>query len=135
MQAVGGKERAATDGETDPLKAQIHDKVREAAQAWEAAEGAAECKSQATELRITLDDVRLWSEIGERCKRVEFYFKELTREQEAIDKLVAGTPLRYSYRAVSDVLADNFSQTSGEQQDEQPPQDHSQKRSADGAHD
>ena len=53
-QAVGGKERAATDGETDPLNAQIHDKVREAAQAWEAAEGAAERESQAAQLRRVL---------------------------------------------------------------------------------
>ena len=121
MQAAGGEEGAATDDETARLKAQILDKIREAAQGREAAEGAVECKSQAAQLRITLDDVRLWVEIGERCKRVEFHFKELNREQEEIEKLVARTPLRYSYRAVSDILADSSSQKSGEQEDRQPP--------------
>ena len=35
-------------------------------------------------------------------------------------KLVARTPLRYSYRAIREVLADNASQKSGEPEDEQP---------------
>jgi len=42
-------------------------------------------------------------------------------------KLVARTPLRYSYRAIREVLADNASQKSGEPEHEQP--------SADGARD
>ena len=114
MQAAGEEEGAATDGQTAPLIAQVLDRIREAA------EGTAECKCQAAQLRITPDDVRLWAEIGERCKRVEFYFTELAREEEEIEKLVACTPLRYSYRAVSDVLADSASQKSGKPEDELP---------------
>ena len=114
LRATGGEEGAAADGRTAPLTAQTLGRLREAA------EGAAERKSQATQLRITPDDVVLWAEIGERCKRVEFYFTELAREEEEIEKLVARTPLRYSYTAVRDMLADNASQKSGEPEDEQP---------------
>jgi len=111
-QAAGEEEGAATDGHKAPLIAQILDRVRDAT------EGTAECKSQAAQLRITPEDVVLWAEIGERCKRVEYYFTELNREEEEIEKLVARTPLRYSYRAVRDVLADSASQKSGKPEDE-----------------
>ena len=40
-------------------------------------------------------------------------------------KLVAHTPLRYSYAAVRDMLADNSSQKSGEPEGESPPQERS----------
>ena len=70
MRAAGGEEGAATDNETAPLIAQTLGRFREAA------EGAAERKSgdQAAQLRITAEDVRLWLELGERCKRVEFHY-------------------------------------------------------------
>ena len=96
MPAAGGEEAAAPDDEKDPLIAQILDRIREAAQAQEAADGAAERihllrsgvanesvhgpgdarkgESQAAQLRVTLADVRTWAEIGERCKRVEFHY-------------------------------------------------------------
>jgi len=84
MPAAGGEEAAAPDDEKDPLIAQILDLIREAAQAREAADGAAERihlpgdarkgESQAAQLRVTLADVRTWAEIGERCKRVEFHY-------------------------------------------------------------
>ena len=75
MRAARGEEGTANDGQTAaPLVTQIIRQIREATQAREAAEGAAERESQAVQLRITPDDVRIWAEIGERCKRVEFYY-------------------------------------------------------------
>ena len=29
---------------------------------------------QKSELRITAEDVRRWAEVGERCKRIQFYY-------------------------------------------------------------
>ena len=74
MQAVGGEEGAATDGQTTPLIAQIFGQIREAAQARDAAKEAAEHKSQAAQLRITTDGVVRWALIGEWCARVEFHY-------------------------------------------------------------
>ena len=75
---------------------------------------------QAAQLQITAEDVKRWAAIGERCKRIEFYFTELAREEEELNKLVAPTPLRYAHRAVRDVLADSASETSGEPEGGQP---------------
>ncbi len=119
-QAAGKDECATTDGQTaTPLVAQIIRRIREATQAREAAEEAAERKIQAAQLRITNEDVVHWAEIGERCKRIEFYFTELAREEDELNKLIAPTPLRYDHRAVRDILADSVGETSGEPEDGQ----------------
>ena len=122
MQAAGGEEGATTDGRTAPLVAQILRQICEATQAREAAEGAAEHKSQAAQLRITPDDVARWAEIGEWCKRIEFHYQELEHAEDEIIKLVEHTPLSFSYTKVADRWA-AVSQKSGKQQDEQPPQE------------
>ena len=74
---VAGGEEGATDNEKKSLIAQLLNRIREADPAREAADGAAvrihlpgESGDQAKQLRITLEGVLNWAEIGERCKRI-----------------------------------------------------------------
>ena len=122
MQAAGGEEGTATDGQTATLVAQVVRQIREATRAREAAEGAAEHKIQAAQLRITPEDVVRWAEIGEWCKRVEFHYQELERAEDEIIKLVEHTPLIFAYTKVADRWA-AASQKPGEPEGEQPHAD------------
>ena len=54
--------------------------------------------SQGTQLRSTEADVRRWIEIGERCKRIAYHVREAGKEEEAVEELIEGTPLRYSWK-------------------------------------
>ena len=128
-QEAGGDEGVARDDEEKaPLIAQILGRLREAGQARDDAKDAAEHKSgapggdQAAQLRITAEDVVRWAELGEHCKRAQYHHQEIERAEKEIGRLVAGTPLRYSYRAVRDLmtLRADASEAGSEQQGEQP---------------
>ena len=74
---------------------------------------------QKSELRITAEDVRCWAEVGERCKRIQFYYQEMDKEEDAVFELVKHTPLAYSWTKVKDLAT--ASQKSCKSQGEQPP--------------
>ena len=83
---------------------QIVGGIVESIRAQEAAEGTAEHENQPPGasriklLRVTAEDVRRWAELGERCKRIRFYVQEMDKEEEAIEELIKGTPLEYSWK-------------------------------------
>ena len=52
---------------------------------------------QRKQLRLDAEDIRFWAEIGERCKRIDFYAQELDKEEEAVSELIKDTPLKYSW--------------------------------------
>ena len=115
------EEGAAADGQsafqgthvsakTEPLVTQVLNKIEEAIQAREA--------GQRTQLRVTAEDVHLWTEIGERCKRVKYYWDELEKEEAAIVELIRPTPLAYSWTKVRELASDGSD--SAKSQSEQP---------------
>ena len=129
VQEAGGDEGTARDDEEKaPLIEKILGTIRAAGQARDDAKDAAEHKSgapggdQAAQLRITAEDVVRWAELGEHCKRAQYHHQEIERAEKEIGRLVAGTPLRYSYRAVRNLmtLRADASEAGSEQQGEQP---------------
>ena len=63
--------------------------------------------SQKTQLRITAEDVRRWTEVGERCNRIQFYWDELEKEESAIDELIKPTPLAFAWKKVKELASDS----------------------------
>ncbi len=121
QQADGGDEAAKTDGqEATQLIEQLIDGIR----AQKAAEGSAEHESppliggQETQLRITAADVRRWVEIGERCKRIQHYYQEMDKEEDAVFVLLKDCPLAYSWQKVKELHAG--SQESCKSQGDEP---------------
>ena len=109
-QAAGGADGATADDlEAQPLVDQVLDKIREAMRGADTAQ----------ELRITAEDVAVWAEIGERCKRIQHYYKEMEKEEDRVFELVKDTPLAYSWSKVKDLAT--ASQKSCKSQGEQPP--------------
>ena len=52
---------------------------------------------QGMDLRLSAEEVRFWAELGERCKRIDFYVQELDKEEDAVSELIKDTPLKYSW--------------------------------------
>ena len=106
--ADGADGAAADDQEAQPLVDQVLDKIREVMRGADTAQ----------ELRITAEDVATWAEIGERCKRIQHYYKELEKEEDSVFELVRDTPLAYSWSKVKDLAttSQKSCKSQGEQQ-------------------
>ena len=72
----------------------------------------------AAQPQFTDEDIRLWAEIGERCKRIQFYTREMDKEEDAVIELIKDTPLAYSWTKVKELATAN--QKSSKAQSEQP---------------
>ena len=91
-QKAEGEEGAAgvVSQEAEQMVEQIVGGIVESIRAQKAAEGTAEHENQPPGasriklLRVTAEDVRRWAEVGERCKRIKFYWDELEKEEAAI---------------------------------------------------
>ena len=106
--ADGADGAAADDQEAQPLVDQVLDKIREVMRGAD----------KAQELRITPEDVATWAEIGERCKRIQHYYKEMEKEEDRVFELVKDTPLAYSWSKVKDLAttSQKSCKSQGEQQ-------------------
>ena len=106
--ADGADGAAADDQEAQPLVDQVLDKIREVMRGAD----------KAQELRITPEDVATWAEIGERCKRIQHYYKEMEKEEDRVFELVKDTPLAYSWTKVKDLAttSQKSCKSQGEQQ-------------------
>ena len=110
-EAAGGVDGATADDlePQPPLVDQVLDKIREAMR------GA----STTQELRITAEGVAIWAEVGERCMRIQHYYKEMGQEEDRVFDLLKDTPLAYSWSKVKDLCT--TSQKSCKSQGEQQP--------------
>ena len=90
IQKTDVEEGAAADAQrAEPLLAQILRQTEETMLAREA--------GQRTRLRVTAEDVRHWTDIGERCKRIAYHVQEIDKEEDLLCELIKDTPLKYTW--------------------------------------
>ena len=84
----------ADDLAASPVFDEVLDTIREAMRKG----------SSPQKLQITPAGVATWAEIGERCLRIQHYFREMQKEEDLVFELLRDTPVQYSWQKVKDMM-------------------------------